>query len=230
MSRPIRVFIGHGGEPDAPAMRVLRHSILAHASLPVELHALPLEPKWKAQPDYPKQPGCWYTCFTAKRFAIPELCEFRGRAIYLDVDMALVSDIAELWNRATRAPWTCHGVRTDVSLIDCHAFAGKPWWPSIATMQESGWGMNQYRTLLHRQGFIDGSLGKEWDCVRSQDLPTAKLVHWTQMNGGQPWRPWPSVFDYPTTYPYCVDHDLGELWWRLHREADAAAPIADSHV
>ena len=38
------------------------------------------------------------TGFSFFRFAIPELCNYSDRALYLDADMQVFSDLAELWD------------------------------------------------------------------------------------------------------------------------------------
>ena len=78
-------------------------------------------------PDWKRQG--WGTPFTCYRYAVPELCNFKGRAIYTDVDMINFRDIYHLW-------------RTDLK--------GKPFgmvWDSLqmndakykGTPQERGW-------------------------------------------------------------------------------------------
>jgi lipopolysaccharide biosynthesis glycosyltransferase len=36
--------------------------------------------------------------FSGFRWAIPESCNFEGRAIYMDADVIVLCDIAELWS------------------------------------------------------------------------------------------------------------------------------------
>lgn len=74
------------------AHRVLEHSIRKHASVPVEIvpmlgftHPLPKDPANRPR-----------TTFSYQRFLIPKLCGYQGRALYLDADMVVFSDIAEL--------------------------------------------------------------------------------------------------------------------------------------
>jgi dihydropteroate synthase len=40
----------------------------------------------------------WATPFSGFRWALPELCDFKGRAIYMDADVVVLCDIAELWS------------------------------------------------------------------------------------------------------------------------------------
>jgi hypothetical protein len=98
---PIRVFVGVE-RADLLAARVLEHSIKANTKHPVRFIPMldvkvPMPVKRRNRPR---------TGFSFCRFLIPELCRYEGRAIYLDSDMQVFGDIAELWN----APLGDHSV------------------------------------------------------------------------------------------------------------------------
>lgn len=85
----IRVFIGR--DPRQPvAYNVLADSIVRHASQPVSITALSL----KTLPI--KRRGL--TEFTFSRFLVPYLCDYKGSALFLDADMVVTGDIAELFH------------------------------------------------------------------------------------------------------------------------------------
>ena len=75
------------------AFEVLKHSITRHAGMNVEVRAI----------DNTMVPSCDnvlfapYTNFSFARFGIPKFNNYQGRAIYLDADMLVFKDIAELW-------------------------------------------------------------------------------------------------------------------------------------
>src|SRR5262245_50426342 len=75
----------------------------------------------------------WYTDFSNYRFAIPEASGFKGRAIYMDVDFLVLSDLWEIWtaplNKPIAVPYNKNG-EPDTSLIlyDCSAFQSFDWW------------------------------------------------------------------------------------------------------
>jgi hypothetical protein len=84
----LRVFIGR--DPRQPiAYNVLADSIIRHASQPVSITALSL----KTLPI--KRRGL--TEFTFSRFLVPWLCDWEGVALFLDADMVVTGDIAELF-------------------------------------------------------------------------------------------------------------------------------------
>jgi hypothetical protein len=84
----LRVFIGY--DPRQPlAYNVLQHSIFKNSSEPVSITALKLD-------QLPvKRRGL--TEFTFSRFLVPYMCGFRGKALFLDADMLVTGDIAELF-------------------------------------------------------------------------------------------------------------------------------------
>lgn len=87
----LKVFIGV--DPRQPvAFNVLANSIVRHASKPVAITALSL----KTLPI--KRRGL--TEFTFSRFLVPYLCGFEGTALFLDADMVVTGDIAELFAQA----------------------------------------------------------------------------------------------------------------------------------
>lgn len=84
----LNVFIG--ADPRQPlAYSVLQHSIRVNSSKPVAITALQLD-------QLPiKRRGL--TEFTFSRFLVPWLCNFRGKALFLDADMLVTGDIADLF-------------------------------------------------------------------------------------------------------------------------------------
>ncbi len=85
----MRIFIGT--DPRQPiAWVVLANSIARHSSIPVEITPLVL-----SQLPITRQ---GLTQFTFSRFLVPWLCKFQGRALFLDADMVVTGDIAELVN------------------------------------------------------------------------------------------------------------------------------------
>lgn len=92
--RPLRVFIGF--DPRQPvAYQVAAASIAKHSSRPVSitpliLSQLPL-----------KRRGL--TEFTFSRFLVPYLCGYEGHALFVDADVLVLGDIAELDWQATES-------------------------------------------------------------------------------------------------------------------------------
>lgn len=95
MRELIRIFVGFDPR-EAIAYHVCCQSILESASMPVAfipLHAPLL--------DHFDSDGS--NAFTLSRYLIPYLCDFTGWALYLDGDMVVTRDIAQLWALRERA-------------------------------------------------------------------------------------------------------------------------------
>src|SRR5215813_12482748 len=104
-SDPVKIFIG-SGEQSLLERKVLIFSLHKHTQRqldiavfngthnaierdgqPPALAPLPLDLKYRNQ-----------TEFSLYRYLIPELCTFKGRAIYLDSDIVCLSDIGDLFD------------------------------------------------------------------------------------------------------------------------------------
>lgn len=91
MKSKIRIFIGTSNDGDSWIERAYVYSLVKHSSQPLDITFLrPRKfPEWKRYG--------WGTPFTNFRYLVPEICGFKGKALYTDVDQLNLSDIAELW-------------------------------------------------------------------------------------------------------------------------------------
>jgi lipopolysaccharide biosynthesis glycosyltransferase len=94
----VKIFIGWDSREDI-AYQVARKSILDLASIPVEI--IPLK-----QNELRKSGMYWRdidqlasTEFTFTRFLIPELCNFKGWALFIDCDFVFVCDVKEIFDQ-----------------------------------------------------------------------------------------------------------------------------------
>lgn len=216
MDDRIRVFIGtdeRGGRGEA----VLDYGIRKYSTSPVEITLM--RPgggeiweigKWNMGRKHfrPYSSEGWATNFSCFRWSVPEAAGFAGRAIYLDADQTVHADISELFGT------TLNGLpcaeRPGVILFDCsHSYWKSMAWPSISTMQQSGWGLGQYKSLLKRR---IGTFDPAWDVLdgSGMDPSEAKLNHYTAMQW-QPYHPFPDRFRYPERHPIS---SLDEIWWK----------------
>ena len=90
----IRIFIGFDPQ-ETIAFHVMSQSIHARASEPVSITPLMLSQldglMWRERT--PLQS----TEFSFSRFLVPHLCNYQGWAIFMDCDMLILDDIANLW-------------------------------------------------------------------------------------------------------------------------------------
>jgi hypothetical protein len=151
----------------------------------------------------------WTTGFTNYRFAIPHLCDGRGRAIYNDVDQIYCADPGQLYDREL-GPHGFLAVAPDdpsVMLLDCERMAG------IWTLERAQ--REEKRRLIEMARAEWGVLERAWN-VRDDDVPAGaeKCLHYTTLHT-QPWRPFPERYAYHA-------HPRGERWFALERQADEA--------
>jgi len=166
----INVFIGYD-ERQPLAFTVLSHSIVRHASVPVSITPLILS-------QLPiKRRGL--TSFTYSRFLVPYLCQYKGTAVFMDADIVVTGDIAELFEEA--APQ-----------LSVHVMQNQPKfeWASVMLF-------NNYMCKNLQPEFIEdeanilfdlewargrvGTLPSEWNhCVGYAEPKEAKLYHYTQ--------------------------------------------------
>jgi hypothetical protein len=187
-TEPIKVFVGcaPNGE-DAESMMVLEYSIKKHCSMPVEI-------VWMMISDNPESywygwdSSGWATPFSAFRCGIPEYCDFRGQAIYMDSDVMVLADLAELWN----APWTSDTAivqsrgrwRLCVCKFHNERCRDNPAWPRVAQFKRH---KNLYGRVYHLISVSDHlrqDFGTEWnnfDGEDNQSLQDIKLLHYTDM-------------------------------------------------
>ena len=90
----ISVFIGYDSKVKI-AYHVLAESILKHSSEPVSIHPIYLPNLQKIHNR--KQNVLASTEFSFSRFLVPYLMNYQGWAVFMDSDMIMISDIAELW-------------------------------------------------------------------------------------------------------------------------------------
>jgi len=97
----IKVFIGFD-EVESVAWHTLAHSILRQSSRPVALVPVNLANLRDvySRARNPKQSNA----FSFSRFLVPHLCGYRGWGIFLDCDMMLRGDIAEIFDVTREQP------------------------------------------------------------------------------------------------------------------------------
>ena len=87
----LRIFIGWDSrEPECAD--VLRYSLEKHSSIPLDIRYLKLPELDFDRPWDPLQS----TEFTYTRFLVPSLCDYQGKAVFMDCDMLCLGDIREL--------------------------------------------------------------------------------------------------------------------------------------
>lgn len=154
--------------------------------------------------------GC--TGFTNVRFTVPELCRRYGHefGIYLDVDMLVLGDIADLWTYRQPGKWITLKDGTDeVSVIS----AQLEFPPAKKVHTFKKWQMNrkdQYPLIP-----------MNWN-VEDRVEPGMSLLHFTNMDT-QPW-----FYDHPNQEAVNVYNEYKQAYERDHlRYGSEPDPASD---
>lgn len=206
---PIRIFVGTDSS-QMLAVRVLEFSIKKYSSMSVEL-----VPMCELPIPIPKDPqNRPKTGFSFSRFLIPSLCNYRGRAIYLDADMLVFDDISKLWDfpmgdaniLCIDQPSEKGRVRQySVMLMNCENLR----WDIHEIVKGLDEKLYDYRKLMYDFCLIppekvSGALPYEWNSLEFYEPKRTRLIHYTDM----PTQPWVS---YKNKY--------GDLWYQSLKEA-----------
>jgi len=194
---PLKIFIGTD-QRQPIAYNVLQYSILNNTTVPVAIHPL----KLSTLPI--KRVGL--TEFTYSRYLVPYLCNYEGIALFLDADMIVDADIAELFE--LHDPQYGVQVMQKVSRFE---------WPSLMLFNNEKCQAltpkfietNSPQALeLWARGGI-GEIPEEWNyCVGySTSQETPKLIHYT---AGIP------------IWPETKDSRYADRWFHYAREANSS--------
>ncbi len=192
----IRVFIGYDPR-ETVAYNVLAHSIQARASEPVAIAPLMLS-QLKAVLTRERHP-LQSTDFSFSRFLTPYLSEFNGWSVFMDCDMLVLRDIAELW-RLRDERYSVMVVKHDHVPRESVKFLGEPQskygkknWSSVMLFNNarcraltpdyvnraSGLELHQFKWL--ESDDLIGALPDAWNHLVGYNAPRsdAALVHFT---------------------------------------------------
>ena len=192
----IRVFIGYD-DNETVAYHVLAHSIMRHSSQPVAI--TPIVKRHMRAFYSRERSSIESTDFSFTRFLVPYLSGYEGWSVFMDCDMLMTADIAELWAlRDDKYSVMC--VKHDYVARDDVKFLGavqtkyeKKNWSSVmlfnnaactkltpdVVARETGLCLHQFKWLdgEHRIG----GLPTTWNyLVGEMTMPgTPKLIHYT---------------------------------------------------
>jgi lipopolysaccharide biosynthesis glycosyltransferase len=193
--KPIPIFVGYDPR-EAIAYHVCVNSIIRNSSQPVAIVPVALN----LFQDYAETHTDGSNHFIYTRFLVPYLCDFAGHAIFIDGDMIVRGDIAELWamrnadvdvqvvkhDYQTRMPVKYLGAKNEdyprknwssVILWNCNSFPNRRLTPEFV--------QHATGSELHRFSWLEdhriGELPKEWNWLPDEYGPNAdaKLLHYT---------------------------------------------------
>ncbi|MEN6306099.1 MAG: glycosyl transferase [Armatimonadia bacterium] len=195
----IRIFVGCApNHEDIESQAVLEWSIRKHASQPVEIEWMKLSRDPASFWYSDGQGGGWNTTdwatpFSGFRWSIPARCNFEGRAIYMDSDVIVMGDVAELFTQRM-TPGTVAlakgggSWRYCVSLWNC-AEAAKHI-RSIEWLRSEPAANKTMISYFASRPHLTQAFAGDWNCLDGEGHPNLrdgqlKALHYTDM-GTQP--------------------------------------------
>src|SRR5262245_5604439 len=226
----IRIFVGcsANGE-DAEAQGMLAYTLRHYATRPLEitwmkLNRDPASP-WYSNPQ--KGEGwhtqSWATPFSVFRWSIPEVCNFEGRAIYMDVDMIARDDIGKLWDQPIpKALLWKSEKHSCVMLFDCAKMKGVL--PSLDFMRRRIGGYSTYRDINARPQATQ--FAGNWNCLDGESYtnlydPDIKVIHFTRVETQPHFK-----YALPRLKLEGTQHWNRQAQWQRHARADVE-PLVD---
>lgn len=230
MKQPIKVFIG-SGEASLVERKVAIYSLRKHTKRDLDIYVFngthnaielndqdPILAPMSLKIKYRN-----VTEFSLYRYLIPQICNYQGRAIYIDSDTVCLSDISELFEArlsgndflAKRESTETWGL--SVMLIDCE----KTRFDLEAYCSEIDQGLYRYADFnqmnsrfLQYHSFSIADLDPNWNQFDFCDSNT-KLIHYTNLCT-QPWK--------------ASNHPFGELWFQYFNEAIESGILTEQEI
>jgi len=179
----IKLFVGcaPNGE-DAESQMVLEYTAKKNSSMPVDITWMKHAKEgfwsgWKSE--------TWATPFSGFRWGIPAACNNSGQAIYMDSDMIIIGDLAELWNN----PWNDTAIiqmkgdwRTCVAKWNCQR-AGQVL-PNIEMIKSTPNAHQQLFSAIQQRPHLQQSFDRLWNNFDGENdkLEDIKILHYTDMS------------------------------------------------
>lgn len=168
------------------------------------------------------------TEFSNYRWFIPQICGFKGKAIWADSDMLVLTDIGDIFDlnmdgQDILARSSAYGSEDDkkwglsLCLIDCEKAQMNP----VQYFDEIAKGLYTYSDLhqmtpsfLKYHPYKLGEIPIGWNVFDKNDENT-KLIHYTNLYT-QPWK--------------ATNHPEGELWFKYFNEAIKSGAIHQEDI
>ena len=193
----LKVFVGAEAVELVPT-KVLESSIHARSSIPVEVKPLyeAMKDKGIKVPMPIKAENQPRTNFSFHRWCIPELCGYKGKALYCDSDQIVLEDIAKLLELFDKYPDKSviilsdnkKYIETSVMLIDCE----RARWDIRDIVRRLDSDELNYQSLMFNMAHMkpeDYLVGADanWNSLDKYEEGQTKLLHYTHRSN-QPWK------------------------------------------
>ena len=216
----ISVFIGYDSKVKI-AYHVLAESILKHSSEPVSIHPIYLPNLQKIHNR--KQNVLASTEFSFSRFLVPYLMNYQGWALFMDSDMIMISDIAELWQLRNKkyALQVCKHEYTPNAekkfLGNTQTIYAKKNWSSLMLMNCS-----QCKTLT--TDYVNTATGLElhqFKWLKDEHLIGEIPLEWNWLVGEYPYKDNVKNIHFTEGGPYFKEYENTEYadkWFKVYKD------------
>jgi lipopolysaccharide biosynthesis glycosyltransferase len=231
----IKVFIG-SGEASAIERKVLIYSIRKNTPGDVDIYVFngthdalerndepPVRLNMSLRAKYRN-----FTEFSNYRFMIPAICEYKGRAIFIDSDTICLGNLGDLFHQDMNgydllAKADAYGKQgkdrwgLSVMLMDCSKcrFDLEKYLDEVDAKKYEATDYHQMTpAFLAHHPFKVGQLDPKWNDFDHYDAST-KVIHYTNLYT-QPWK--------------SPGHKYGDLWFRYFIEAKQKGYVTDEDV
>jgi hypothetical protein len=230
---PLKIFIGYDSK-EPIAYHVLASSILRRASVPVSV--IPLT-RHSLSGIYTRQRGpTEATEFSLTRFLVPYLSGYQGRSVFMDCDMVMRVDVAEVIAEMARQPekalLCCQHDYIPKQLVKFEGHEQTKYprknWSSFMVFDNAqckaltphyvntASGLELHRFLWLEDDQIGAlPLDLNWLVGEYAPNPGARILHYTLGT--------PCFEDY-------ADCDQSDIWWEEFRVMNAPAKVLESMV
>jgi len=216
----IRVFIGYDWR-EAAAANVLVHSITSRASRPVSCSFVMLS-QLKDVFTRPRDP-LQSSDFSFSRFLTPHLSGYQGWSLFMDCDMIMLRDIAELWSlRDDRFTVMC--VKHDHRPEETRKFLGETQTKYAKKNWSSVMLFNNARCKALSPEFVNTASGLElhqFKWLESDELIGELPSAWNHLVGYNPPRDDAAIVHYTIGGPYFEEYRECEYAAEWFAERDA---------
>ncbi len=224
----LKIFIGSSSNhEDSPIECIYEYTLRKNCPIDLDI-------KWMRQSNnvnsywYGWNTSEWFTPFSGFRWGIAEACQFKGRALYTDVDMINFRDISEVFNLnmfdkpfAARLASRFKGFQPCFMLIDCER--AKKFLDSKEQIMSDKFSHNKYMSKflkkpVYRDSTFFAEIDPRWNCLDGETLELEEIfqLHFTNMST-QPWTPeW--YTGEISTHPR---RDILEVYFELLEEASS---------
>ena len=141
----MRIFIGSFGQKQQEEECVNHIKASCHGRIDITFLRFNTRSGWTNK--------LWRQPYECLRYTIPELCSYKGKAIYLDVGCAVKADLRDALKEFNQQVGWQHAIafRGEFAVIDCTKFDVLEW-PKIEKMKRLGWPDSSYLSLMAQLG------------------------------------------------------------------------------